>query len=79
MDHGVSRVSRLVDHLSRQKYPFIDALQAVADVKPSREQLDAWYQGHATREGNEVLADILSRYLDSNFGELLRFQARRQL
>jgi len=78
MDHGVNRVARLLDHLSRQKYPFIDAVQVVADMKPSRLQLDGWYHGHATREGNQVLADILGRYLESNFGDLLRSQANNQ-
>jgi hypothetical protein len=79
MDHGISRVAKLVDFLSRQKYPFIDAVQVVADMKPSRLQLDAWYHGHATREGNEVLADILSRYLKSNWGDLLRAGGSGQL
>jgi hypothetical protein len=75
MDNGVSRVARLVDYLSSRKYSFIDALQVVADMNPSRPQLDDWYQGHATREGNQVLADILSRYLESNFGDLIRTRA----
>jgi hypothetical protein len=79
MDHGVNRVARLVDHLSNQKYPFVDAVQVEADMKPSRVQLDHWYHGHATREGNQVLADILSRYLESNFGGLIRSQVRSQL
>jgi hypothetical protein len=79
MDYGVSRVARLVDHLSKRNYSFIDAVQVEADMKPSRLQLDQWYHGHATREGNLVLADILSRYLESNFGDLIRSQARSRL
>jgi hypothetical protein len=42
-------------------------------------QLDHWYHGHATREGNQVLADILNRYLENNFGDLIRSQAKSQL
>jgi hypothetical protein len=74
MDNGISRVARLVDCLSRQNYPFVDAIQVMADMKPSKLQLDTWYRGHATREGNQVLADILSRYLESNFEGLLTSQ-----
>ena len=79
MDHGVNRVARLVDHLSTEKYPFIDAVQVEADMKPSRLQLDHWYHGHATRDGNQVLADILGRYLETNSGDLIRSQARSEL
>lgn len=59
MDYGINRVSRLVDYLTVQKYSFVDAVQIIADMKPSKSKLEKMYQGHATAEGNQVLADIL--------------------
>jgi len=59
MDYGINRVSRLVEYLTVQKYSFIDAVQIIANMKPSKSKLEEMYQGHATAEGNKVLADIL--------------------
>ncbi len=59
MDYGINRVSRLVDYLTVQKYSFVDAVQIIANMKPSKSKLEKMYQGHATAEGNQVLADIL--------------------
>ena len=66
MDYRVSRVARLLEYLKDKRYPFVDVIQAMADMNPSSSQLDAWYQGHATAEGNRVTADILFRYLQRN-------------
>jgi hypothetical protein len=59
MDYGVNRVARLVEYLTAHKYPFIDAVQIMANMKPSRAELRKMYHGHATALGNEVLAEII--------------------
>jgi hypothetical protein len=76
IDNRLSRVAKFTDFLSNRKYHFVDAIGAVADMKPSKLQLDSWYHGHATRKGNLVLAEILHRYVEANFGALLTWQAR---
>ncbi len=59
MEYGVNRVARLVEYLTAQKYPFIDAVQIIANTKPSGTELEKMYHGHATAWGNEVLAEII--------------------
>jgi len=71
MDYGFSRAARLTDYLSAQKYPFIDVIQIMANMRPSRAQLERLYHGHATTEGNQLLADILYGNLKTNFDNVL--------
>ena len=59
MDYGINRVSRLVEYMTAKKYSFIDAVQIIANTKPSKSKLEEMYRGHATAKGNQVLADIL--------------------
>ncbi len=63
MDYRVARYARFLRYLKQHQYPFIDVVQSMADMKPNRSQLDAWYQGHATREGNRITAEIIAAYL----------------
>ncbi|MBI5252121.1 MAG: SGNH/GDSL hydrolase family protein [Desulfomonile tiedjei] len=66
-DNGVVRVAGFLEYLSAKGYPFLDAVKCVADMKPSKDDLEKWYEEHASGEGNKVLADILSRYLLANY------------
>jgi hypothetical protein len=63
MEYRVSRVARLTSYLRQKKYPFVDLIQAMAEIKPSRTQLESWYSGHATVQGNKVTADLMAAYL----------------
>jgi len=62
--YGVSRVNNLVKHLQAKGYDFIDLIQAMVDMNPTREQLDSWYREHATPEGNKVIAHIIGAHLE---------------
>ncbi len=75
MDYRVSRVAKLLSYLKKKQYRVIDMVQAMADMKPTRAQLDKWFNGHATPMGNKVIAGVLARSL----GRSLRCwtQARR--
>jgi hypothetical protein len=66
-DRGMVRVSNFLEYLSRKNYPFLDAVKCMAEMKPSKEELETWYESHATPRGNRVLATILSRYLKANY------------
>ncbi len=66
LDYGVSRFEPLTDYMKQKGYHFIDLVQAVASLKPDRSQLDQWYQGHATSEGNRVAADLIAKYFEKN-------------
>ncbi len=66
-DNGVERVANFAEYLSRKGHPFLDAGKSVAEMKPSKKDLENWYEGHATAEGNRILADILSQYLRANY------------
>ena len=65
-DYGRSRHDPLIDYMKQKGYRFVDLVQTVAALKPDRNQLDEWYQGHATREGNKVLAGLISQYFEKN-------------
>jgi hypothetical protein len=71
-DDGMVRAANFVEYLAAKGYPFLDAVQSVADMRPSKQDLDNWYQGHATAEGNRVVAEILNRYLHANYSCLKR-------
>ncbi|MDA8408435.1 MAG: hypothetical protein M0T73_16460 [Deltaproteobacteria bacterium] len=71
VNYGMNRTARLASYLTNQKYPFLDVVQTMADMRLSRSQLEKLYQGHATAEGNQVLADILYSYLRKNFERLV--------
>ena len=66
MDYKVSRFEPLLAHMKKKGYRFIDLVQMVAEKKPDRAQLEKWYQGHATREGNRIAAELIGQYLDDN-------------
>lgn len=71
MDFHLNRAQRLVEYLERKDYPFIDVLQEMADMQPSPEQLEQWFIGHTSSEGNEVVADIIGRHLEKEFSHLI--------
>jgi len=62
MAYRVSRVAALTKYLSEKNYPFVDLIQTMSEIKPTRAQLDTWYNGHATAEGNKVVAELIFRY-----------------
>lgn len=70
LDYRVSRIERLLSYMKVKGYRFIDVVQSVADMKPNRSQLEQWYHGHATREGNRIAAEIIAAYLEKNPGIL---------
>lgn len=63
MQHGQNRVHSLVRHLEDKGYPYVDLIQALSDMKPTREDLNRWFREHATPEGNEVIARIIAERL----------------
>lgn len=63
MEFRVSRVARFTKFLKDRDYHFVDLIQTMSDMKPTRTQLDAWYKGHATPVGNKVVAELIYRYL----------------
>ena len=63
LETGASRTDPLVNYMKSRNYVFFDLVRAMADMKPSAKQLDAWYHGHATAEGNRVTADLIGRFL----------------
>ena len=71
VNYGMNRTAKLVSYLTTQKYPFVDVVQTMADMRLSRSQLEKLYRGHATAEGNQVLADILYDYIKKNFQSLM--------
>jgi hypothetical protein len=66
-DKRLNRVAPFLEYLSRKGYPFLDAVKSIADMKPSKQDLEKWYGSHATAEGNRVLADILSKRLRTDY------------
>ncbi len=66
-DKGFVREARFIEYLSRKGYPFLDGVKAIADMKPTKQDLDAWYGSHATAQGNNVLADLLSKRLRADY------------
>lgn len=75
MRHQVSRVENLVTYLKAEQYRFIDLIRAMAEMRPTQEQLDTWYHEHATPQGNQITARIITEYLKGN--ALLRGDARK--
>ncbi len=71
MDNGVSRYENLLKHMRQKNYFYIDAVKAVAEMKPSRSQLEKWYEDHATADGNKLLADIIVSHLMQNYPSLM--------
>lgn len=71
-DKRMVRAAAFMEYLSRKGYPYLDAVQAMADKRPTRQDLDKWYHGHATAEGNRVFAEILSQYLQTHYSFLER-------
>lgn len=65
-DYKASRHDPLLAYMKRKGYRFVDLVQLVVDMEPDRIQLDQWYQGHATREGNRMLADLINQYFEKN-------------
>jgi hypothetical protein len=75
MRHQVSRVENLVTYLKTKRYRFIDLIRAMAEMHPTQVQLDTWYREHATPQGNQITARIITEYLEQN--DLLHGDARR--
>ncbi len=67
MDNGVGRYENLLKHIRQKNYPYIDAIKAVAEMKPPRSQLEKWYDDHARTDGNKLLADIIGGHLIRNY------------
>jgi hypothetical protein len=61
--YGISRVNNLVKYLQDQGYDFVDLIDAMVQMNPTKEQLDSWYREHATPEGNKVIAGIIAAHL----------------
>lgn len=59
-----SRTDPLIEYMKSRNYFFMDLVRAMADMNPTIQQLDSWYQGHATPEGNLVTARLMSKSLD---------------
>ena len=76
---GSGGTDGLVNYLKRKAYPHIDAIRAVAEMKPTRSQLDNWYHDHATAQGNMVLADIIFNYLTRYYSHLLEPEEDRSV
>ncbi len=66
-DNGMVRAATFMEYLSDKGYPFLDAVKSVADMRPSKQDLDRWYRDHATSDGNKIFADILKRYLQAKY------------
>lgn len=66
-DRGMVRVVNFLEHLSSKNHPVLDAVKCMAEMKPSKEELETWYESHATPRGNRVLATILSHHLKANY------------
>ena len=65
-DYKASRHDPLIAYMKRKGYRFVDLVQLLVDMKPDRIQLDQWYQGHATREGNRMLAELINQHFEMN-------------
>lgn len=66
MRHGESRIQPLVRYLDDKGYPYVDLIQAFADMKPSRDDLNRWFREHATPDGNKIIARIIADQLRGN-------------
>ena len=66
MNHRSGRHARFIDYLKQRQYPFVEVVQAIADLKPNYSQLDQWYHVHATTEGNRITAHVVAEYLARN-------------
>ena len=71
MDYHLSRAQRLVSYLQAKNYPCIDLIQEMADMHPGPEQLQRWFIGHTSSEGNKVVADIIGRHLKKDYAHLI--------
>ncbi len=69
LETGGTRTDPFTNYLKSRNYAVFDLVRAMADLRPSSIQLDAWYRGHATPEGNRVTAELMN--------ELLQQQVRR--
>ena len=63
LDYHTSRVEPLTRYLDEKRCAYIDVLQQIADMNPTLAQLEEWFQGHSTKEGDEVIAEILGHDL----------------
>lgn len=77
MDNGVSRFENLLKRLKQKNYLYVDAIKAVAELKPQRSQLEEWYGDHATAEGNRLLANIIGSHLIRNYPTFMQWACRR--
>lgn len=63
LETGGTRTDPLISHMKSRNYAFFDLVRAIAGLKPSRGQLEKWFHGHATTEGNRITAGLLVRCL----------------
>jgi hypothetical protein len=60
---GIGRMASFIHYLDKRNYHCIDAIRCMWEMNPNQEQLESWYGGHATAEGNKVVAEILDRQI----------------
>ncbi len=72
IDKEIPWFFRFTQYLSHKGYPFFDAVQCVADMHPSKQELDKLYGSHASAEGNRMLAEILSKRLTADYSCLFK-------
>jgi hypothetical protein len=59
MRYNEGRAARLVEYMESKRYMHIDVIRKAAELKPADAELDAWFQGHATAEGNMTVARLI--------------------
>jgi hypothetical protein len=78
LDYHAGRADRLVRYMNGKGYAYIDVLTRIAEMKPSLAQLDRWFQGHSTAEGNRVIAEILGHELRRNCPEVFHYRTAQR-
>lgn len=69
MEYRISRIAGLVNYLEAKHYPYINVIRSIADRNPTPTELERWFAGHTSKEGNKIVADIVSRWLERNMGD----------
>jgi hypothetical protein len=64
LETGASRTDPLLDYMKRRDFFYMDLVRAMVDLTPTMHQLESWYRGHATAEGNSVTAHLIYQLLD---------------
>jgi len=66
MEYRISRIARLVSYLEAKKYPYINVIRSMADRNPTPTELERWFSGHTSKQGNKIVADIVGHWLEQN-------------